>query len=775
MKSLHRPASFNLAAFCFLTALLVCGCGEPAPVAQAPPELSGDARMKQLLREIAENTPQQHPYLGNAKLLEARQPILKAEHFGDKLSASYSNWKALRDTGKAEVRLGEFEKGIAHLEKAYEMTSDIDFHKFGFLTEVAAPQSDLNIVYANKLRLELGVAHLRLGETQNCCARNNEQSCILPIRGQGVHTRIEGSTNAIRYFTEILEAGSGGDLDEQLNTVEAARWLLNIAYMTLGKWPEDVPEKFRLAPSQFKSDLDYPQFTNVLPGMGLDTLNLCGGAIVDDFDGDGNLDIVTCTWDTQGPMKYFHNRADGGFEDRSKASNLADFTGGLNMIQADYDNDGDLDIYVLRGAWLQDYGAHPNSLLQNNGKGVFTDVTFDAGLGERHAPTKTAAFADYDLDGDLDLFVGNESTTKMRSPNQLFRNNGDGTFTDVAREAGLAETIFSMGAVWGDFDNDRYPDLYVSTGFSNPRDALAGGGPNRLYRNNGDGTFMDVAQRLNVTQPESAFPAWFWDFNNDGNLDIYAACSSGPVGVLVTDRRFGLNCLYQGDGGTSFREVAQQAELSYPSQPMGANFGDLNGDGFPDFYLATGNIQYSELRPNIMFQNDGGKRFENVTFAGGFGHLQKGHGVSFADIDNDGDQDVYVQLGGAWPGDKAYDAMFENPGFGSKFLTLELRGVTSNRSAIGARIKCTVVENGKRRDIYQWINSGGSFGGNPLRKTIGLGVATSLEQVEVFWPTTGKTQPVEGLKLNGSYRVVEDQAKPVELQLKTFRLKGSRG
>jgi len=746
------------------------GCGSAGPEQAASPP-TGEDQMKQILAEIASSTPREHPYLGTGKLDNAIMPILKAEQFNDPLPVNYTTWAALRGAGKAEIRLGMLEKGIAHLQKAYAMAAEIDFNSIRNKTANGLPRSvDLNVVYTNRIRFDLGVAYLRFGETQNCCASNNQQSCILPIQGAGVHTKAEGSTQAIRYFTEILESPAPGDADAQLNTVEAARWLLNIAYMTLGRWPADVPASYRLSEDQFTSPVDFPRFTNVLPAMGHETFNLCGGAVVDDFDGDGYLDIVTSTWDTQGAMKFFHNNADGSFDDRSAASRLSGFTGGLNMVHGDYDNDGDLDIFVLRGAWLQDYGRHPNSLLQNNGKGVFTDVTFQAGLGKVHAPSKTAALADYDLDGDLDIFVGNESTRKMQAPNQLFRNNGDGTFTDVATQAGLGELLFCMGAVWGDYNNDRWPDLYVSTGFSNPHDALAGGGPNRLYRNNGDGSFTDVAETLDVTRPLAGFPAWFWDFNNDGNLDIYASCSSGPVGVLVSNTRFGLNCLYQGDGGTSFSNVAAEVKLDYPAQPMGANFGDLNGDGFPDFYLATGNIQYSELRPNVMFLNSGGVKFENVTYAGGFGHLQKGHGVVFADIDNDGDQDVYVQLGGAWPGDKSHDALFENPGFKTSFLTLQLEGVTSNRSAIGARIKVEVIEGGKPRTIYQWVNSGGSFGGNPLRKNIGLGAASSINRVEVFWPRTGKTQEVTGAEINGSFRITEGQPEAAPLKLKTFKL-----
>ena len=158
---------------------------------------------------------------------------------------------------------------------------------------------------------------------------------------------------------------------------------------------------------------------------------------------------------------------------------------------------------------------------------------------------------------------------------------------------------------------------------------------------------------------------------------------------------------------------------------MAGNFGDLDNDGYLDFYLGTGYPDYEALMPNVMYRNRRGTGFADVTSAGGFGHLQKGHGIAFADLDNDGDQDVFEQMGGFLPGDKYFNVAFENPGFGNHWIGVELVGVRSNRSAIGARIRAEVVENGRRRSIYKHVNSGGSFGANPLRQTIGLGEAST--------------------------------------------------
>jgi hypothetical protein len=159
--------------------------------------------------------------------------------------------------------------------------------------------------------------------------------------------------------------------------------------------------------------------------------------------------------------------------------------------------------------------------------------------------------------------------------------------------------------------------------------------------------------------------------------------------------------------------------------------------------------------PNVMFRNRRGEGFDDVTFAGGFGHLQKGHGIAFADLDNDGDQDVYEELGGAFPGDPFGDVVFENPGFGNHWLRVKVVGSRSNRAGIGVRIKATIREGDETRCVYKWVNSGGSFGGNPLTQQLGLGSATVIEQLEITWPTSGETQLFDQVAVDQSIEVTE--------------------
>ena len=712
----------------------------------------GHRRMLQTLRKVADEVDRKNPYLGDSVVRDYRRQLeeLDQRPAAPDLPAwwnSLNRWKVLLDLGIAEVRLGEEEAGIKHLKEAYALLP-------GLRNRIQQADADQTI-------FELGVAYMRMGETQNCTVQHGAERCILPLRGEGIHSLPEGSTRAIRYFTEVLESGSP---EKNHGYYFPSLWLLNIAHMTLDQYPDGVPALYRIPESSFQTGLSFPRFRNVSRKLGLDSFSLAGGAIVDDFDGDGYLDILTSDWDATGPMHYFRNNGDGTFREISREAGLEGIWGGLNMLQADYDNDGHLDVLVLRGAWCGVDGQHPNSLLRNRGDGTFQDATYESGLAEVSYPTQTAGWADYDNDGHLDLFVGNESLGGFRAPWQLFRNQGDGTFRDVAAQAGVKNYFYTKGVAWGDFDGDRYPDLYVS----NYRD------PNRLYRNRGDGTFENVTARLDVGKPEESFPAWFWDYNNDGHLDLFVSSYAGHIGNqasywLGLSPRFEKPCLYEGDGQGGFREVVEERNLAVPMQPMGSNFGDLNNDGYLDFYLGTGDPSLASIVPNLMFLNQGGRRFEDVTIPGGFGHLQKGHGVAFADLDNDGDLDIFEQMGGAFPVDAYSDALYENPGTGNHWLAIQLVGRQSNASAIGARIRVLIVEEGASRSIYRHVNSGGSFGGNPLRQTIGLGQAESASEIEIFWPTTGKTQRLGEVGSGQLIRVVEGEKGYERVPLKRLR------
>ena len=686
--------------------------------------------MLERIAEIASRTNDENPVLGNQEARTWRDRINQMGETTTKSQAFRANYVL----AWLELRLGHEREAIQLLNRARELLPE-NIH------EVTSESFD-ELIFA------LGVAHLRLGETENCCQRNTPDSCILPIRGGGVHTRPEGSQKAIEYFQLVLER-----TPPRSTLYRRARWLANIAYMTLGKYPQDVPRNALIPPQAFAAEQEFPRFPNIARNAGVDTFSVAGGAVAEDFDGDGWLDLMVSTSDMSGQLCFFHNRGDGTFEDRTVPAGLQGINGGFNLVQGDYNNDGYVDVYLMRGAWLTVDGSHPNSLLRNNGDGTFVDVTFVAGLGEFHYPSQTAAWSDYDNDGDLDLYVGNETTPEVYAPCQLFRNDGSGTFRDVATEARVTNERYAKGVVWGDYNGDRWPDLFVSNF----------GQPNRLYHNNGDGSFTDVAIQLGVAQPSRSFPAWFWDYDNDGQLDLYVSAYSGGIAELAAvclgqSIDVELNRLFRGDGKGGFEDVTQQGNLARPSFPMGANFGDLDGDGLLDFYLGTGWPDYFEVMPNLLFHNQTGEHFVEVATAAGVSNLQKGHAVLFADLDHDGDVDLFEQMGGWYLGDRYHDALYENPGFHNAWIQLHLVGTKSNRSAIGARIQVTVQQGELTKQIYRHVNSGGTFGANPLVQHLGLGKADHIESIEVYWPTTDETQRIPHPQQNCRFRITEGKS-----------------
>jgi hypothetical protein len=578
-----------------------------------------------------------------------------------------------------------------------------------------------------------GLASLRRGETENCVECQCRTSCICPIDAPAVHLKTKGSRDAVAFFSEYLR-----DHPDDLE----ARWLLNIAYMTLGEYPGAVPPRLLIPPRTFGSEMDVGRFTDIAAPLGVNRLNQAGGAVMDDFDNDGLLDIVTTSMDPEAPMAFFRNKGDGTFEDRSKETGLLGQLGGLYCVQTDYNNDGWLDIFVPRGGWISPIRP---SLLRNNKDGTFTDVTAQAGL-LTPITSQVAAWGDYDNDGHLDLFLGGELERS-----RLYRNKGDGTFEDVAERAGVTnEGLRCKGACWGDFDGDGYLDLLVSN-FT---------GPPRLYHNNRDGTFTEVSDRMGIRLPARyGFSCWFFDYDNDGWPDIFIAGFDRSLNNVVQSHlglpNEGTSCrLYRNLEGKGFEDVTQAVGLDKVMSVMGSNFMDVDNDGFLDIYLGTGSPQYSMLVPNRLFKNVDGRRFVDITTSSGTGHLQKGHAVAAGDWDQDGNVDIFEQLGGATPGDRFRNVLFQNPGHPEHhWLTVKLVGQKTNRAAIGARIRITPA--GSAASIYRHVTSGSSFGGNPLRQTIGIGKAKRIAELEIFWPTSRTRQVFRDLPANQSIEIIE--------------------
>ncbi|CAN5608289.1 hypothetical protein BH23BAC1_BH23BAC1_25870 [soil metagenome] len=614
----------------------------------------------------------------------------------------------------------------------------------------------------------LGIAYLRLGEQENCLRFHNHQSCIIPIAPSAQHQWELGSEKAMEIYALMLK-NNPGDFH--------SRWLYNIAGMTLGKYPHAIPKEWLIPlPSTGKVD-NFKAFKDIAGDLGIDSNGLSGGVCMEDFSGNGFLDIVTSSFGSRDQIFYYENQGDGTFLNKTFAAGLEGITGGLNMIHGDYNNDGYPDIFVLRGGWWGSEGELPNSLLKNNGDGTFEDITESAGLLSFY-PTQTASWVDIDNDGWLDLFIGNESKGELLNlpavpgrkeyPSELYLNNRDGTFRNVAKEAGLELMAFVKGNSWGDVNNDGYPDAYISVL----------GGKNKLFINqtgtSGKLKFQEITDSAGVGEPFHSFPVWFWDYDQDGWLDIFvsgygteetvpysiaAAFLGAPTGASFPK-------LYRNNGDLTFTDVSKEAGLQVPLFSMGSNFGDINNDGFPDFYVGTGVPELFALIPSQMFLNKGGEEFEDITFSGGFGHLQKGHAIAFGDIDNDGDLDVYCVMGGAFEGDIYRNVLYENPGNENNWITLKLKGSTSNYSAIGARISIiTESHKGEIRTLYKKVTTGGSFGASPLQQLIGLGEnIKTVQKIEIQWPDKlGSKTVYHNLPVNTFWEIHQNNILPVQL------------
>ena len=733
LRSLGLLFRHTLPQLTLCSLLLLPGCSDPSNDSTGTGQSASVPRLQNPADEFAAIAEQLHTAPGGfyeqgvQDRLRAQRPDSTSDPAGW-LQTTYDLINRQLQDGETEAALNELNALFEVLEQSPEyLEREPNFH------------------------LLQALVHLRRAEVENCVKRHNAECCLFPLAGGGLHSERGPATEARNAYLAYLQRRPN-DL--------RARWLLNLTTMALGEYPAGVPSQFRIPTDTYDGRTDIGRFSDIAPSLGLDTFDLCGGCVVDDLDGDGRLDVVTTTIDPLGPMTFHRNNGDGTFENRSTSSGLDIQRGGLNLFAADYDNDGDLDLFVTRGAWMFDEGRIRNSLLRNEGDGTFTDVTWDAGLAEPMGPTQVATWADFDNDGWLDLYVANESRADITKfpaaeavggdyPSQLFRNNGDGSFTDIAESAGVTNDRYAKGATAGDYDNDGDMDLYVSNI-----------GKNRLYRNNGDLTFTDVAPARRVTEPaDRSFVPWFFDYDNDGWLDLFVTAYDAELGDIAADymgAEHGATApvLYQNRRGR-FKDVTTRSKLNRPLLPMGANFGDLDNDGWLDMYITTGKPDFEALMPNVMFRNINGDRFEDVTGSGGFGHLQKGHGVGFADIDDDGDQDIFHQVGGFYPGDAFHNVLFENPGHGNRHITIRLEGTTSNRDGNGARIKVVTGNNGRQRELHRAVGSVSSFGGSPRRQHIGLGKADEIKRIEVTWPASDTVQIIEGVPLDSTILIRE--------------------
>ena len=510
------------------------------------------------------------------------------------------------------------------------------------------------------------------------------------------------------------------------------------------------------------------------PGKQYVIESMSGGIGLFDCDNDGKLDIVMVNGSTvdryrQGGdllVTLWHQDADLKFTDITDKAGLTRKGWGMGVAVADYDNDGNLDLFVTG------YGG--NALYRNKGNCTFEDVTDKAGVRGGGFSTG-AAWADYDRDGNVDLFVSRYVYVDMNDlpefgstkfchfkgvPVQcgpwgmegetdlLYHNRGDGTFEEVSKKAGVddPEKYYGLGVTWGDYDNDGWPDLFVAD------DAT----PNHLYHNNHNGTFSDEAMAAGVAmngegQALGSMGATWGDYDHSGRLSIF-----------VTEFADQPNTLYRNQGTRGFEDVAMASHLGQRSLPFlgwGTTFFDMDNDGWLDLFVACGhvypqmdNVQASAsyAEPMLLHRNLRDGTFEEVSKAGGLADmpLRSRRGAAFGDIANNGNVDIVVLNVGEPP-----SLLLNTNKIANHRVLFRLQGTKSNRAAIGARV--TIHAGGMTQ--FDEVRGGGSYlSQNDLRLHFGLGSAMKIDSLEVRWPT-GKTESFKDVAADKIYAITEGQ------------------
>ena len=589
-----------------------------------------------------------------------------------------------------------------------------------------------------RTRLELGRLYVKCGLYDDAVRELERASLDSEMTERARHEMSLAHFRAGRFGASVEASIAAMKVNPQNERARATMWL---ASRSLGGYPPHVPQQFRM---ELKAGYEQPRvrFENIASKIGMDKICAGRGTAIFDYNNDGLQDIVVTA--AHAGCTLYRNNGDGTFSDVSTGSGLDECINGFVIIAGDYDNDGYQDLLVTRLGFY--YGDI--ALYHNNGDGTFTDVTEKAGLSS-WGPSYCASWVDYDCDGKLDLFVNYNlgGMFDRRCQNRLFRNNGDGTFTDVTKESGLANIFTTIGSCWGDYNNDGYPDLFVSSGIGRPQ----------LFRNNGDGTFTDVSMEAGLTDYVVGTTCCFADYNNDGLLDIVQYSWADHEDVIYTMKN-GQGpedgaplVIYHNNGDGTFTAKTRELGLTGCWGTMSGSMGDVNNDGYIDLLLGNGSPRMERLEPFVLLENDGG-RFRNTTFAAGLPFSGKSHGTNCGDLFGDGRLSIIIAAGGAYPGDLMQTAVHCPVALPGNYLNVRLRGVKSNRDGNGARLTLYV---GGKRQIREATN-GSSFGCLPIEQHFGVGTATEIEVLEIRWPS-GLRQRIEKPPVNETIRVVEGE------------------
>ena len=481
-------------------------------------------------------------------------------------------------------------------------------------------------------------------------------------------------------------------------------------------------------------------FTDVTEEAGLGNLTGTVGATWGDYDNDGDVDLFLFRGGSG--KELYRNEGDGGFVAITQTAGITDLSrGATTAIFLDFDNDGDLDLFMGgEGSNLGDV------LYRNNGDGTFLDVSQTAGMVSTVRPCFGTVSFDYDNDGLLDIYLANFSDTGYANPfpNFLYHNEGNGHFKEIAAQIRLDKPEFSDGIALGDYDDDGDLDIFIATAGSVGGEVVF----DVLYRTEEDGAFVDVAQQAGVRRKAWHKNAFFWDYDNDGDLDLFT--HSWPVGENSGGAKIPAgetNVLYRNNGDGTFTDVTKPAGIaSLEVDSSGAYYGDYDNDGWLDLCITYHNS------PAHLYHNNGDGTFTEVSNEARIDGTNSGT-VSFADYDNDGDLDLFT---GASPGSGPI-RFYRNDGTQNHWLRLKLVGTQSNHDAIGARIEVKAGELSMLREVAGC--SGGWYGNKQDRLPVHLGLAQNpqADVIEIRWPS-GLVEVLKNVSVNQVIQVKEDSS-----------------
>ncbi len=377
-------------------------------------------------------------------------------------------------------------------------------------------------------------------------------------------------------------------------------------------------------------------FTDVTNSANVGNNSRGMGAAWGDYNNDGFLDLYVSNYNDVNVL--YKNNGDGTFSNVASSAGVNDDSTGIDIAWGDYNNDGLLDIYLVNDVGAG-YGAK-NLLYKNNGDGTFTNVADEAGVSSRGYGL-CAAWADYDNDGLLDLYVTNNAHSIFCNgqSNKLYKNKGDGTFDDVTETAAVGEAGNSMGAAWSDYDNDGDLDLCVIN-FASPFLDPPEGNPSVLYRNNNDGTFTNVTSASGIEHIDGGHGVTWGDYDNDGDMDFYIANNSATLSTSPPLSSLGKNVLYRNNNDGTFTDVTDEAGVGSTLTSTEVTWVDYDNDGDIDLHVVNGGIQGNQS--SILYENNGDGTFSDIASIAGIQNTGPGEGATWGDYDNDGDMDLYV-------------------------------------------------------------------------------------------------------------------------------------